>query len=287
MAYNNALYGYNDILNNSNYFYMYDDLLRYSEGVQTMQEKLTKAGFWCGTPDGKFGENTDEAVRHFQRAYNLVVDGKAGQNTLSVLDIISSNSPGFISVGGNYSVFFDNYNKHFMRNQQTVYEALRAAGLNKCAVAGFMGNLEAEHQFRTALSGTGGAVGLAQWAGERKTRLYSFANANARDVTDILVQAWFIVEECSAVSPYRDTSGATECWAKLSSVSNVLQAADIVTALYERCFCAASWNGIVNSGYETSRFDTSSPNSYNGLYYLDSPKRRGYAENYYNCMQDM
>lgn len=288
MSYNNALYSYSDILNSSSYFYMYDDQLRFSSGVQTMQEKLNHAGFWCDIPDGIFGGKTDEAVRHFQRAYSLAVDGMAGRNTLSVLDYVSSNSPGFTKTTGNYGVYFDVYNRRFMYNQQTVYSALNAAGLNKEAIAGFMGNLEAEHQFRTALEGTGGAIGLAQWEGDRKTKLYNYANANARDVTDIILQAWFIIAECSSGSTYEDTGGAVECWIKLLSADTVFQAADYVTALYERCFFVTSWSGIVNSGYETNRFDTGSPNiCFSNRYYLDAPKRRGYAESYYSCLLQM
>lgn len=58
-------------------YYMKDDLLRYSAGVKTMQTKLNSAGFNCGTPDGKFGANTDTMVRKFQTNKGLSVDGKA------------------------------------------------------------------------------------------------------------------------------------------------------------------------------------------------------------------
>jgi len=65
---------------------MKDDKLRYSAGVETMQVKLNTAGHKCGTPDGKFGNNSDTAVRSFQRANGLTEDGKAGKNTLIALD---------------------------------------------------------------------------------------------------------------------------------------------------------------------------------------------------------
>lgn len=117
--YDNSLYTYAQVLNNQGY-YMKDDSARYSEGVQTMQEKLNKAGYWCGTADSKFGGNTDEAVRHFQRSYDLVVDGKAGRNTLTILDSVSAASPGFSKTAGTYGVYFDSTNKKFMYNQQMV-----------------------------------------------------------------------------------------------------------------------------------------------------------------------
>ncbi|MDW2796051.1 peptidoglycan-binding domain-containing protein [Clostridium boliviensis] len=65
---------------------MKDDKLRYSAGVKTMQGKLNAAGHSCGTPDGKFGNNTDTAVRGFQRSRSLTIDGKAGKSTLTALD---------------------------------------------------------------------------------------------------------------------------------------------------------------------------------------------------------
>lgn len=67
-------------------YYQMDDKLRYSVGVKTMQTKLNSANYNCGTPDGKFGSGTDTAVRNFQRAKGLTVDGKAGKDTLVKLD---------------------------------------------------------------------------------------------------------------------------------------------------------------------------------------------------------
>ena len=48
------------------------------------------------TPDGVFGSNTDTAVRNFQSANGLTVNGLAGTNTLKKLwdaaeDTVSSN----------------------------------------------------------------------------------------------------------------------------------------------------------------------------------------------------
>lgn len=285
--YDNTLYTYADVLNNKGY-YMKDDLLRYSAGVKTMQQKLNKAGFWCGTPDGKFGSGTDEAVRHFQRAYNLYVDGKAGYGTLAILDSASANSPGFTATGGDYSIYFDFTNKKFMYNQQRVYEALRMLKLNKIAIAGFMGNLEAEHQFRTALSGTGGAIGLAQWEGTRKANLQRYATANSMDITNIILQSSFIYEECTAGSGYTDGQ-AKQCADYLTNgntVTTVAKAADYVTALYERCYYCTTWSAAQKSSYGIKRFDVQ-PNAYNSYYYLDTPKRRGYAATYYKYLCQM
>lgn len=286
-TYNNSRFTYAQVLNNEGY-YMKDDSLTYSAGVKTMQQKLNKAGYWCGTSDGKFGDGTDESVRHFQRSYELTVDGKAGRNTLSVLDVVSARSPGFTKTAGNYGVYFCESNKKFMYNQQTVYDTLRAAGLNNISIAGFMGNLHAEHEFRTALNGDSGSIGLAQWLGTRKTNLQRYAKASSMDITSIILQALFIVEECTAGSGYTDSSANT-CMNYLKdghTITTVIKATDYITALYERCKNFSSWSAVQSSGYNTNRFSTQA-NAQNGKYYLDTPKRRGYAEEYYKCICKM
>lgn len=85
----NSLYTYEQVLAGKGY-YAKDDLLRYSAGVKTMQEKLNKAGYNCGTPDGKFGTNTHTAVYSFQVAQGLKADYLAGKDTLARLDAVTS-----------------------------------------------------------------------------------------------------------------------------------------------------------------------------------------------------
>lgn len=87
--YDDSRYTYAQVVAGNGY-YQKDDLLRYSAGVKTMQEKLNKAGHNCGTPDGKFGNNTHNAVYSFQVAQGLICDYKAGKNTLARLDTITS-----------------------------------------------------------------------------------------------------------------------------------------------------------------------------------------------------
>ena len=48
------------------------------EDVRRLQKAL---GFSDGDIDGAFGKDTDEAVRHFQAAHDLKVDGKVGSVT--------------------------------------------------------------------------------------------------------------------------------------------------------------------------------------------------------------
>lgn len=83
----NSRWTYSQVLNGgTGIYYQKDDKLRFSSGVKTMQEKLNLVGYNCGTPDGKFGSNTDTQVKNFQSAKSLTPDGKAGKNTLTKLN---------------------------------------------------------------------------------------------------------------------------------------------------------------------------------------------------------
>lgn len=87
--YNNSAYTYAQVLAGTGY-YQKDDQLKYSSGVYQMQAKLNITGYTFSAPDGKFGQETDDAVRRFQRFQNLDIDGCAGQNTLTKLDEVHS-----------------------------------------------------------------------------------------------------------------------------------------------------------------------------------------------------
>lgn len=78
------------------------ELLRYGsrgESVRQVQSRLNGLGYWCGTADGIFGVNTRSAVRRFQSAKGLSVDGIVGPKTYSALGISPSSS----SSSGGYS----------------------------------------------------------------------------------------------------------------------------------------------------------------------------------------
>jgi peptidoglycan hydrolase-like protein with peptidoglycan-binding domain len=66
---------------NSNYLAKGDE----GESVRALQERLRVAGFYYGNATGVFGPITEEAVKRFQDAYKLNVDGIAGPATLGKL----------------------------------------------------------------------------------------------------------------------------------------------------------------------------------------------------------
>ncbi len=53
--------------------------------VRTLQQALREQGYYKGALDGIYGKGTEEAVRAFQRAKGLKVDGRAGPDTQGAL----------------------------------------------------------------------------------------------------------------------------------------------------------------------------------------------------------
>jgi N-acetylmuramoyl-L-alanine amidase len=60
--------------------------LQRGEDVVALQERLNTLGFAAGRVDGRFGPNTERAVRGFQRAYGLSDDGSVGPQTLRAFE---------------------------------------------------------------------------------------------------------------------------------------------------------------------------------------------------------
>ncbi len=60
--------------------------LMHGEDVFALQKQLSGLGFAGGRVDGRFGAASDDAVRRFQRAYGLSVDGTVGPETLRAFD---------------------------------------------------------------------------------------------------------------------------------------------------------------------------------------------------------
>ena len=136
--YDNTRYTYAQVLAGLGY-YMKDDQLRAATEVKIMQTKLNKVNYNCGTPDGKFGNNTDTAVRAFQRAKGLTVDGKAGKNTLKALDTATASggdSTGILYCSNRYLTL-----EQMKVNAQYILDYLRDRKWTKNAVCGMLGNM--------------------------------------------------------------------------------------------------------------------------------------------------
>ncbi len=57
------------------------------DAVRTLQQALISKGFEIEKADGKFGAKTADALKKFQEANGLEVDGKAGKQTLAKLGV--------------------------------------------------------------------------------------------------------------------------------------------------------------------------------------------------------
>ena len=62
--------------------------------VENLQSRLKELGYYTGKVDGKYGNNTKNSVRDFQRANKLKADGIAGQKTYEALNSLTVLSKG-------------------------------------------------------------------------------------------------------------------------------------------------------------------------------------------------
>ncbi|MBP1632697.1 MAG: putative peptidoglycan binding domain protein [Acidobacteria bacterium] len=62
------------------------------EAVEALQEALGDLGYLAGPNSGIYDDDTEEAVRLFQRDYRLDVDGKAGPQTQDLLEDVASGA---------------------------------------------------------------------------------------------------------------------------------------------------------------------------------------------------
>jgi len=85
--------------------------------VKTLQQQLKSAGFDPKGVDGQFGANTAAAVKAFQKAKGLTVDGLAGSQTLTALrdgfepSTTTPTQPPRAGSSGNLSATFDKVTK--------------------------------------------------------------------------------------------------------------------------------------------------------------------------------
>lgn len=77
--------------------------------VEQLQELLNKLGFNCGEVDGNFGTKTETAVKAFQTAKDLEVDGIVGKNTYAALNKVTSKfvlvTGGTVNVRSTYNIY--------------------------------------------------------------------------------------------------------------------------------------------------------------------------------------
>lgn len=89
------LFGMTGILEIKNQYEKIETLSRFGSSgteVREIQTRLKNWGYYTASVDGIYGSKTVAAVKSFQRANGLTVDGIAGQSTLNAMGISSSGS---------------------------------------------------------------------------------------------------------------------------------------------------------------------------------------------------
>jgi len=116
--------------------------------VQALQQRLSDLGFDPNGVDGNFGPGTEKAVRAFQAAKGLGVDGKVGPNTLAALDIgggapsdagsepVTSAAPSAGGVSANSQKRLDKVHPKLAQAVAAVINTLAAEGLKVEVVQG-------------------------------------------------------------------------------------------------------------------------------------------------------
>lgn len=109
---------------------------RGSSGTQVtyLQQALIGLGYLTDTADGKYGSMTTEAVRAYQRAYGLNVDGSAGPDTMTSLRNTVSTLQSDLARRGWYSSTIDGIYGSGTRAAVKSYQ--RYVGVGASGVAG-------------------------------------------------------------------------------------------------------------------------------------------------------
>lgn len=153
--------------------------------VKVLQERLKIAGFYYGNSTGIFGPITQEAVKRFQKAYQLTVDGVVGKSTLAKLPAVTdenqtttsqkSDHPDILSLGDRGEAV------------RILQEHLMAAGFLKNQPNGYYGSNTVDavkrfqKQYKLEINGLAGQT--------TRSKLYSLVKNSAKsDFTTLEIQ---------------------------------------------------------------------------------------------------
>lgn len=218
------------------------------DDIRELQEKLIKLGYSCGDSgaDGEFGKDTLAAVIKYQTQKGLEPDGEVGPLTMASID----NNSGALS-----DISIAKPAAKTDSNEEIIWDFLMSKIQNAFAVAGIMGNLNAESALKpNNLQDTyekslgysddeytkavdnytysnfiydAAGYGLAQWTfWSRKKGLLDYAKSKGVSIGDIKMQIEYVYKEISEEYP--------GLLSDLKNVQSVKLASDMVMLNYER-----------------------------------------------------
>ena len=133
-------------------------------------------------------------------------------------------------------------------NEEKVWIFLRKKGLSKAGAAGAMGNLQAEHGFKTSDHHNG--LGIVQWTNSRRQNCINLANKKGKSFTDLSVQLDFMWRELvryksllKTLKTTDDVFEATKLWCNKYE-RPALQIVDKTTSICTTKTCGKGKNKI-------------------------------------------
>lgn len=147
------------------------DLKSDSDKVKTALSSVTNYdGIDVSGAAKKISSNIDNIYKDFETT-TLNINNYA-------TDILGFDVNDFLAKGGDVEIKYDDLFKTdgtMAGNAQVVWNFLKYKGLSDAAIAGVMGNIQAECSFRLDANGDGGtSYGLIQWHAGRKTALLNW-----------------------------------------------------------------------------------------------------------------
>lgn len=110
------------------------------ELVTEIQQRLKSWGYYNGSADGVFGSQTETAVRSFQRANGLTVDGIVGPGTYAALGVNTSGSTSGGSTSGSAAAVTATLRRGSQGSEVTTLQnRLKSLGIFTSAVDGVFG----------------------------------------------------------------------------------------------------------------------------------------------------
>ena len=116
--------------------------------VTKVQKRLIQYGYLDGTADGRYGEDTQAAVRLFQKRNGLTVDGKVGPATAAALGVTLSSSSASSAASGSSSS-----SNQYLLARLIYAEARGETYKGKVAVGAVVMNRIRSSEFPNTLSG--------------------------------------------------------------------------------------------------------------------------------------